>query len=64
MCNTFTDILFIYTFSEAVGSYAENRKIISIRKVYQVMALTWGNVTRNGVHVCIAIGRGDLGGGG
>lgn len=29
-----------FNFSEAVGSYAENRKIINIRKVYQVTYVT------------------------
>ena len=28
--------MYNFHFSEAVGSYAENRKIITIRKVYQV----------------------------
>ena len=35
--NPFYDML---SFSEAVGSYAENRKIITIRKVFQVLAVS------------------------
>ena len=34
--NPFYDTL---SFSEAVGSYAENRKIITIRKVFQVLSV-------------------------
>ena len=45
---------YCFAFSEAVGSYAENRKIISIRKVYQVLDLSEDKFYRN-LCECISV---------
>lgn len=42
--------LFVLFFSEAIGSYAENRKIITIRKVYQVNYLELCNIVAQNLH--------------